>query len=254
MVRQISLLIAFLMATTAWADWQQVEAVRAAVGNTSPSTQGIIIDLPLVSEDGSAVPLTVSVDSAMAADSFIESIQIFATGNPNPEVVDFYLTPRVGKAEVSTRIRINESQTIWAVARSNTGAVWVAQKDVRVTVGGCLSRSNDNATVRLSQARVAVPKSFDVAKPAEVRTLVTHPMETGLREGPDGNLLPRRLVDTFEVIVDGEVAIQVRLHSAVSANPYLRFFLSPQQSAAAEFRWQEDTGDTLRETVDLRVN
>lgn len=236
------------------ADWQRFDAVRAAVGDATPKTQGITLELPLVSEDGSAVPMTVKVDSPMRADQYVQSIQIFAEANPNAEVVDFFLTPKMGSAEISSRIRINESQTIWAVARSNTGEVWVASRDVRVTVGGCLMATEDNSTVRLSQGRVAVPRSFTAGRPGEVRTLVTHPMETGLREGPTGSILPRRLVDSLTVTVGGETAFEVRMHTAVSANPYVRFFLAPQQSGQAEFVWLEDTGERLVEQVNLSVN
>ena len=252
--RLLSLVLLVMVSTSVSADWQRFDAVRAAVGDATPQSRGITLDLPLVSEDGSAVPMTVKIDSPMRADQYVQSIQIFAQGNPNAEVVDFFLTPLMGSAEVSSRIRINESQTIWAVARSNTGDVWVTSRDVRVTVGGCLMTSDDNSTVRLSQGRVAVPRSFNAGRPGEVRTLVTHPMETGLREGPNGDILPRRLVDTLTVTLGNETVFEVRMHTAVSANPYVRFFLAPQQSGQAEFAWQEDTGERLVEQVGLSVN
>lgn len=242
------------LAPLALADWQRFEAVREAVGEATPRAQGLTMELPLVSEDGSAVPVTIKVDSPMRTDQYIESIQIFADGNPNAEVVDFLLTPRVGRAEVSTRIRVNESQTIWAVARSNTGEVWVTSRDIRVTVGGCLMTAEDNSSVLLSQPRVALPRAFRAGNADEVRTLVTHPMETGLREGPNGDVLPRRLVESLTVSIGGETALTVRMHTAVSANPYMRFFLAPQESAEAIFVWQEDSGFSVSSTHSLTVN
>lgn len=241
------------MSLPAQADWARFDSVREAVGDATPNTEGLNLELPLVSEDGSAVPMTVSIDSPMSTDDYIESIQVFAEGNPNDEVVDFILTPLVGRAEVASRIRVNESQTIWAVARSSQGEVWVASHDIRVTVGGCLMTADDLSSVALSQPRVAVPASFEPGMPGEVRTLVTHPMETGLREGPSGDILPRRLVDTLTVTVGGDTALTVRMHTAVSANPYVRFFLAPAESAEASFVWQEDSGVTVSEQVGLEV-
>jgi sulfur-oxidizing protein SoxY len=159
----------------------------------------------------------------------------------------------MGRAEVSSRIRVNESQRIWAVATNNQGESWVTSHDIRVTVGGCLMTSDDNASVALSQPRVAVPRSFSDGQPGEIRTLVTHPMETGLREGPDGSILPRRLVERFEVNVAGDTVLEVHLHTAVSANPYLRFFLAPSESAQAQFVWHEDTGFEVSEQVNLAL-
>ena len=245
--------VAFLMsALPVQASWQGFDAVSSILAEVEQvHEQGLILEMPLVSEDGSAVPITVKLDHPMTDDRYITSIRILAQGNPNAEVVDFYLTPALGRAEVSSRIRVNESQRIWAVATNNQGEAWISYHDIRVTVGGCLMTAEDNSSVALSQPRIALPRSFSAGQPAEIRTLVTHPMETGLREGPDGSVLPKRLVERFVVTLDNETALEVHLHTAVSANPYLRFFLAPQSSAQANFVWYEDTGFELGEEASL---
>lgn len=249
----ISLLMA-VVALPAQANWQGFSAVANILADVEQvNEQGLLLEMPLVSEDGSAVPITVKLDHPMSEDRYITSIRILAQGNPNAEVVDFYLSPSLGRAEVSSRIRVNESQRIWAVATNNQGEAWVTYHDIRVTVGGCLMTAEDNSSVALSQPRIALPRSFSAGQPAEIRTLVTHPMETGLREGPDGDILPKRLVDRFVVTLGDETALEVHLHTAVSANPYLRFFLAPQSSTQAQFVWHEDTGFEVEEQVTLSL-
>ena len=243
-----------VFALPAQASWQGFDAVASILADAEQvHEQGLALEMPLVSEDGSAVPINVKLDHPMTEDRYITRIHIFAQGNPNAEVVDFYLSPALGRAEVSSRIRVNESQRIWAVATNNQGEAWVTHHDIRVTVGGCLMTAEDNSTIALSQPRVALPRSFTAGQPAEIRTLVTHPMETGMREGPDGNLLPRRLVERFVVTLGDETALEVHLHTAVSANPYLRFFLAPQSSVQAQFVWHEDTGFEVEEQVRLSL-
>ena len=232
--------------------WDRHEAVAEAVGDAEPELGRLVLDMPSVSEDGSAVPMTVSIDHAMTSDEYIESIRVFATANPNDEVVDFYLTPMLGKAEVSSRVRVNESQTLYAVAKSNQGAVYVASADVRVTVGGCLMTSDDDIA-DFGSPRVAPPRNLQAGEPAEMRSLVTHPMETGLREGPDGEVLPRRLIDTLTVEYNGDTVLTVKMHTAVSENPYMRFFLTPDQAGEAVFRWTEEEGDSVEERLALDI-
>lgn len=244
----------FGLASAALADggnWSRHDAIAEAVGDADPVLGQLELDMPSVSEDGSAVPMTVRIDHPMTADEYIESIRVFAPGNPNDEVVDFYLTPLLGRAEVSSRIRVNESQTLYAVAHSNAGEVYVASADVRVTVGGCLMVSDDLVQT-FGDPRVAPPRSASPGEPSEVRSLVTHPMETGLREGPDGELLPRRMLDTLTVEYQGDTVLTVNMHTAVSENPYMRFFMAPDAPGEAMFRWtEEDTGETVEARVDF---
>lgn len=247
-------LVLTVFALPAQANWQDFNAVANILADADQvNEQGLMLEMPLVSEDGSAVPITVKLDHPMTEDRYITSIRILAQGNPNDEVVDFYLSPSVGRAEVSSRIRVNESQRIWAVATNNQGEAWVTYHDIRVTVGGCLMTADDNSSIALSQPRIALPDRFSAGQPSEIRTLVTHPMETGLREGPEGDILPRRLVERLVVTLGDETALEVHLHTAVSANPYLRFFLAPQSASEANFVWHEDTGFKVEEQVSLTL-
>lgn len=233
--------------------WQRLEAAQQVIGDATPESSGLNLDLPHVSEDGSAVALTVGVEADLDDGDYVESIHLFAAGNPNPEVAVFHLTPLAGKPEVSTRVRLNETQQVVAVARSAEGKVWATSREVRITVSGCLMRGDD-VPEALSNPRVSVPGSFTAGQPGEIRTLITHPMETGLREGDDGETLPRHIIERFTVSVDGDTAFEAELHQSVSANPYLRFHLAPESSGEAVFEWHDDTGDSARETSELNVS
>jgi sulfur-oxidizing protein SoxY len=231
--------------------WERLGVVRELIGDSEPRDSGVTLELPLVSEDGSAVPMTVSVDHPMDQDDHVQSIHLFGTGNPNPEIAVFRFTPRAGKAEVSTRVRLNESQTVIAVARTSRGEVLMASRDVRVTVSGCLARNDDAGAEGMRQPRVSVPGNLRANRPAEVRTLISHPMETGLREDDEGQLIPRRIIRAFRAELEGELVFEAELHQAVSANPYLRFHVLPQ-TGELRLSWIEETGETadVTETLD----
>ncbi|MFQ3788061.1 thiosulfate oxidation carrier complex protein SoxZ [Halomonas sp. A29] len=234
--------------------WQRLEVAQRLLGDSEPHTRGLTLDLPHVSEDGSAVPLTVSFDAELEEGDYIERIDLFADANPSPEIATFRLTPLNGKPEVSTRVRLNETQEVIAIATSHQGERYVASREVRITVSGCLMRNGGEMPDPLSNPRVSVSSGLAAGEPGEVRTLINHPMETGLREEDDGTTVPRHIIERFSVSLNGDIAFEAELHQSVSANPYLRFFLAPQESGEAELTWQDDTGETARHVAELDVS
>ena len=111
--------------------------MKEILGERKAQEGRIVIDLPAIAENGNTVPLTVEVDSPMTESDYVKAVHVMTERNPNPEVATFYLTPRSGRAMISTRIRLAESQTVHAVAEMSDGSVYAVTRDVEVTVGGC---------------------------------------------------------------------------------------------------------------------
>jgi sulfur-oxidizing protein SoxY len=95
------------------------------------------LDLPPIVENGNTVPLTVTIDSPMSQTDHVTGIHIFNEKNPQPYVAAFELGPRAGRAVVSTRIRLGDSQQVVAIARLNDGSFWSDSADVIVTLAAC---------------------------------------------------------------------------------------------------------------------
>jgi sulfur-oxidizing protein SoxY len=117
------------------------ETMRAAIdaftGGAKLTEGGIDLKIPLLVENGNAVPLTVSVESPMTEDDYVPAIAIFNEANPLPEVVTFHFTPWSGRAEAQTRIRLSATQNIHAVARMPDGSYRHVVTDVIVTAPAC---------------------------------------------------------------------------------------------------------------------
>jgi sulfur-oxidizing protein SoxY len=112
-------------------------AIRDVVGAAVVRTGKVKLDVPPLVENGNTVPLTVSVASPMTADDHVKSIHVFNEKNPQPNVGNFYLGERAGRAQISTRIRLADSQKIVAVAKLSDGSFWSASVDVVVTLAAC---------------------------------------------------------------------------------------------------------------------
>ena len=111
--------------------------MQEILGERSAQEGRIVLDLPEIAENGNTVPLTIEVDSPMTEDDHVEAVHVMTERNPDPEVATFHFSPRNGRAVVSTRIRLSESQTVHALAEMSDGSVYTAARNVEVTIGGC---------------------------------------------------------------------------------------------------------------------
>jgi sulfur-oxidizing protein SoxY len=112
-------------------------AIRNVVGTATVRTGKVKLDVPPLVENGNTVPMTVSVASPMTADDHVKSIHVFNEKNPQPNVGNFYLGPQAGRAQISTRIRLADSQKIIAIARLSDDSFWSVNADVVVTLAAC---------------------------------------------------------------------------------------------------------------------
>jgi sulfur-oxidizing protein SoxY len=116
----------------------EAEAEIAKFTGGKPAAAGrIAIDLPEIAENGTAVPLAVTVEGPMEAADRVTDLLVLADGNPNPRVAAFRFSPMSARAEVATRIRLNATENVIVVARTADGRFFTARKEVKVTIGGC---------------------------------------------------------------------------------------------------------------------
>jgi len=112
-------------------------AIRNVVGAAVVRAGRIRLDIPPLVENGNTVPMTVSVTSPMTPEDFVKSIHVFNEKNPQPNIGNFYLGPRAGRAQISTRIRLADSQKLVAIAHLSDGSFWSVTADVVVTLAAC---------------------------------------------------------------------------------------------------------------------
>jgi sulfur-oxidizing protein SoxY len=137
--RDVLVSLATVAALPAHATSSEMEAAIRGYADGKPVARGKVkLDVPPLVENGNAVPITVTVESPMTPEAHVTGIAVFNDRNPQRDVVRFTLTPRSGRAQVSTRIRLATSQQLVAVARLSDGTYWSAAVDVLVTLAACL--------------------------------------------------------------------------------------------------------------------
>ena len=117
---------------------QMDAAIRSVFGEAVIRKGKVVLDLPPLVENGNTVPMTVSVDSPMTKENYVKAIHVFNEKNPQANVISVRLSPRAGKAAISTRMRLAGTQKLMAIAELSDGSYWSDTQEVIVTLAACL--------------------------------------------------------------------------------------------------------------------
>jgi sulfur-oxidizing protein SoxY len=114
------------------------EALHRVVGDARVRRGRVKLTLPPLIDNGNSVPLSVSVESPMTEADHVATIHVLTEKNPLPDVVSVHLGPRAGRANVATRVRLADTQTVTAIAQMSDGSFWSDGAEVVVTLSACL--------------------------------------------------------------------------------------------------------------------
>ncbi len=101
--------------------------------------------------------------------------------------------------------------------------------------------------------RIRLPRSANAGDVVEVKTLISHSMETGLRRDGSGEEIPRQIINRFTCEYAGKTVIDMELHPAISANPYIEFDVKVEESGDFVFTWYDDDGSVYTDTQSFEV-
>jgi sulfur-oxidizing protein SoxY len=118
---------------------ETMKQVIDAFTGGKPVTEGRVkLEITLLVENGNSVPFSIHVDSPMTAEHHVKRIGVFNEKNPLPDVAVFTLTPRCGRAQVASRMRLNDTQMVTAIAEMSDGSFWSGTSQVVVTLPACV--------------------------------------------------------------------------------------------------------------------
>ena len=113
------------------------EAIKKITGGAAIREGKVTLTIPPLVENGNLVVLNVSLDSPMTTNDYVKTIHVIAEGNPLPNIFTVYLSPRSGTAKITTRVRLSDSQKVWAIAQMSDGSFWKGSAETLVTLSAC---------------------------------------------------------------------------------------------------------------------
>jgi sulfur-oxidizing protein SoxZ len=103
----------------------------------------------------------------------------------------------------------------------------------------------------MARTLVNVPPKAKRGQIIEIKTLISHLMETGYRHTETGTPIPRDIITDFVCTYNGTEIFRADLHQAISANPFISFFTVATESGTLTFRWTGDNG--MEETALAKI-
>lgn len=195
------------------------EVLRALGMNTAAQSKEIAVDVPEVSENGASVPVQIT---SRIPDT--QSISVFVDRNPWPYIAHVEFV-KDALPFVALRLRVAETSPVRAVVRAR-GSYYLAVKDVRVVAGGCVGTDTGEPYASPTKAEPIKIRARLEGSVADLRMLVTHPMDNGLRTNSTGKIIPENFIRNLVLRVNGRTVIEAHLGRSVSTNPLFAFKIS----------------------------
>jgi sulfur-oxidizing protein SoxY len=142
LARALAILAAPLPLLAARSAHAQVDTIVPVIGELTKGAEvragRVKLDLPRLADNGNSVALKVAVESPMTAADYVRGVHLFSEKNPRPVIARFHLGPHAGRAEITTRIRLNGTQRVVAIAELADGTFWSDVAEVAVTLSACV--------------------------------------------------------------------------------------------------------------------
>ena len=116
---------------------EAMEAIAKIAGSNTIRDGRVKLVIPPLVESGNLVVLKLSIESPMTANDYVKAVHVIAEENPSPNIFTAYFTPRSGRAELTTRVRLADSQRVRAIAQMSDGSFWQGYADTLVTLSAC---------------------------------------------------------------------------------------------------------------------
>lgn len=105
----------------------------------------------------------------------------------------------------------------------------------------------------MDKPRIKLPDSARAGEIIDIKTVITHPMETGNRKDANGQSIPRNIIHAFAATYAGAPVFRADFGPGISANPFISFSMRVPGPGTFVFTWTGDDGKVATESATLNV-
>lgn len=219
--------------------WQKVRASLFAARPISQAADEVItLEAPNRAEDAAVVPVAVRTRFAQSPGRWIDKLYLIIDNNPSPIAAIFQFTPASGRADIETRVRVDEYTHVRAIAELNDGSLFMTTRWVKAS-GGCSAppgKDPQAALATLGRMRFRIEGEGTAAgEPVLAQLMISHPNSSGLAmDQLTRQFTPAHFVRRVDISYAGQPLMSADVDFSISENPNFRFYFSPQ--AAGELK------------------
>jgi sulfur-oxidizing protein SoxY len=198
--------------------------------------QVLTLRVPARAQDAATVPVSISTHLPHTAQRFVEKVYLFIDQNPSPVAAIFTFTPDSGRADIETRVRVEDYTWMRAVAQTSDGRLYMVARFVKAA-GGCSAPygTAPDFDAFAPRARFKVDASVVPDRPALAELMVQHPNSSGLAKDQITHLyIPAYYVRSVIVSYAGKPVLTAEVDFSISENPNFRFYFLPREAGALQ--------------------
>lgn len=199
----------------------------------------LAIETPVRADDAAVVPVAMRALVAQTPSRYIRKLHLVIDNNPSPMGAVFTYTPDSGRAEIETRVRVEEYTPVRAIAELNDGKLVMVSRFLKAS-GGCSAPAGKDmaeAMARLGRMRLQTAGEVAAGRPATAQLMISHPNTSGLAIDQLTRLAPApSFVRKVLVSYAGKPVLEADVDFSLSENPSLRFkfMAQPEGDLVAE--------------------
>jgi sulfur-oxidizing protein SoxY len=221
---------------------------------TSPADDVLVLDTPARAEDAAIVPISIRTRFAQSPSRYVDRLWLVIDNNPSPISAIFRFTPQSGRADIETRVRVDEYTHVRAIAETNDGKLYMTTRFVKAS-GGCSappSKDPQAALATLGRMKFRVEGEVDQNKPVLAQLMISHPNNSGLAmDQATRQFTPSHFVRKIDVSYAGQPVLSADVDFSISENPNFRFYFVPQ--GAGELKAEVVDSNDLRFESALKI-
>jgi sulfur-oxidizing protein SoxY len=212
--------------------WQKVRASLFQSRKIEPATDDVIaLEAPGRAEDAAIVPIAIKTRLRQDGDRRIDKVYLIIDNNPSPISAIFQFTPLSGRADIETRVRIDDYTHVRAIAETSDGRLHMATRFV-MAAGGCSAppgKDEQAALKTLGRMKFRVEGTPAGDQPVLAQLMISHPNSSGLAMDQMTRLFtPPRFVRQLRVTYAGQLVMAADVDFSISENPNFRFYFQPR--------------------------
>ena len=213
--------------------WQQVRGTLFKGRTINDKGDTVVsLDAPARADDAAVVPIAIRAGFEQKPDRFIRQVWLIIDNNPSPISAIFNYTLASGRADIETRVRVDEYTFVRAIAETNDGQLHMVTRFVKAAGGCSAPPGKDAAAARATLGQMRLRVQADAAGPRQpvlAQLMVSHPNDSGLAmDQLTRQFTPPHFVRHIEVTYGGKPVLSADVDFSISENPNFRFWFVPQ--------------------------
>ncbi len=216
----------------------------------------VVLITPHRAEDATVVPISINAQFPQTDNRYIKTLYLFADNNPAPLAGTFHLTPEMGRADLSMRIRIDQYTNVRVIAELNSGELYMDSKFVRAS-GGC---SLPPPFLKLEEAKANIGKmkfrtlSSDSHDNQLAQLQISHPNVNGLQlDQRTRSIIPADFVTQVKIRFNDQPIMRAETDISISHDPSFRFFFNPLTAGELTAEMQDSKGRSFIKSFQVKA-